>query len=117
MTGRELILYILENNLENEKVFNNGRFLGFLTAAEFAAKKDVGEETVRLWVNLGYIDGVIIYDELYIPCNAKIKEPKQEAKTDERCKIISDVLYLGNYGRSLFNKWSRYFIKIRERIK
>lgn len=76
MTGRDLILYILENNLENEKVFDNGRFLGFLTAAEFAAKWDVGEETVRLWVDLGYVDGMIVYDELYIPCNAKIKEPK-----------------------------------------
>ena len=75
MTGRELILYILENRLENEKVFENGRFLGFLTAAEFAAKWDVGEETVRLWVNLGYVDCVVVYDELYIPCNAQIKEP------------------------------------------
>ena len=76
MTGRELILYILENNLENVKVFDNGRFLGFLTVAEFAAKWDVGVETVRLWVDLGYVDGMIVYDELYIPCNAKIKEPK-----------------------------------------
>lgn len=76
MTGRELILYILENKLEDELVFENGRFLGFVTAEEYAMMKDVGEETVRLWVNLGYIDGIIIYDELYIPGNAQIKEPK-----------------------------------------
>lgn len=73
MTGRELILYILENNLENEPVFNNGSFLGFLTAAEFAAKWDVGVETVHAWVNFGFVDAIIIYDEMYIPCNAKIK--------------------------------------------
>ena len=79
MTGRDLILYILKNNLENEDVFKDGRFLGFLSAAEYAELKDVGEETVRLWVNLGYIKGVIIYDEIYIPYNAEIIEPKQEA--------------------------------------
>lgn len=77
MTGRELIIYILENKLENEPVFKDGRFLGFLTASEFAEKWDVGEETVRLWVDLGYVDGMIVYDEIYIPCNAKIKEPKK----------------------------------------
>ncbi len=78
MTGRDLILYILENELENEPLFNNGKFLGFLTASEFAAKWDVGEETVRLWFDLKYVDGMIIYDELYIPCNAKVKVPNLE---------------------------------------
>lgn len=76
MTGRELIIYILKNGLEDEQVFKNGRFLGFLTAEEFASKWDVGVETVRLWVDLEYVDGILVYDELYIPCNAKIKEPK-----------------------------------------
>lgn len=76
MTGRDLIVYILENKLENEQVFKDGRLLGFYTAAEFAKKWDVGEETVRLWVNLNYVDAVIVYDEMYIPCNARIKEPK-----------------------------------------
>ena len=73
MTGRELILYILENKLENEPVFKDGKFLGFLTVSEFAAKWDVGEETVRAWVDFGFVNGIIIYDEIYIPCNAKIK--------------------------------------------
>ena len=79
MTGRELIIYILKNNLEDEMIFKDGKFLGFLTLSEFAEKWDVGEETVRLWVNLGYVDAVIIYDEIYIPYNAEIKEPKLEA--------------------------------------
>lgn len=77
--GRDLIIYILKNNMENKPVFEDGRFLGFLSLAEFAEKWDVGEETVRLWVNLGYVDALIIYDEIYIPYNAEIKEPKQEA--------------------------------------
>ena len=78
MTGRELILYILSNGLENEQVFKNGRFLGFLSAAEYAKNKNVGEETVRCWVNLGYLDAIIIYDELYIPAYANVKESKME---------------------------------------
>ena len=79
MTGRDLILYILKNNLEDKPVFDNGRFLGFLSISEFAAKHNVGNETVRLWVNLGYVDAVIVYDEVYIPHNAKIKNPDEEA--------------------------------------
>jgi hypothetical protein len=76
MTGRELIMYILENHLEDEPLFNDGRFLGFLTAEEYAAKRGVGKETVYTWFNLKLVDGVLIYDELYIPYNAKIKVPK-----------------------------------------
>lgn len=79
LNGRDLILYILKNNMENEPVFKDGRFLGFLDITEFAEKWDVGEETVRLWVNLGYVDALTIYDEIYIPHNAEIKEPKREA--------------------------------------
>lgn len=80
MTGRDLILYILKNNLENDDVFKDGRFLGFLSISEYAELKKVGEETVRLWVNLGYIPGVNVYDEIYIPHNAEIVEPNQEAR-------------------------------------
>ena len=75
MNGRDLILYILNNNLENEPVFEDGKFLGFISVAEFAEKQNVGEETVRLWVNLGYIDGLVIYDEIYVPYNAELKIP------------------------------------------
>lgn len=66
----------MENKLEDAPLFNNGRFLGFLTVSEYAVKHDVGEETVRTWFDLGYIDGLLIYDELYIPHNAKVKIPK-----------------------------------------
>lgn len=79
LNGRDLIVYILQNNMENEPIFKDGRFLGFLSLAEFAEKWDVGEETVRLWITLGYVEGLIIYDEIYIPYNAVIKEPKREA--------------------------------------
>ena len=76
MTGRDLIIYILENKLEDEQLFKDGKIIGFLTAAEYAAKMDVGEATVRLWVDLGWLDGIRLYDELYIPTYAKIKDSK-----------------------------------------
>ena len=74
MTGRELILYILENNLEDEPVIKDDKIMGFLTSLEAAAKFNVGVGTVDAWANLGYIDSVRFMDELLIPANTKVKE-------------------------------------------
>lgn len=70
MTGRELILYILENGLEDEPVFSNDRFVGFITAGEAAAKMNVGIATILVWLNRGELDGIRIRDRIYIPANA-----------------------------------------------
>lgn len=69
MTGRELIVYILANNLEDEPVFKNGKFIGFITAVEAAAKMDVGVATIRTWVEQGRITDVMFCDRVYIPAN------------------------------------------------
>ena len=71
MTGRDLILYILANGLEDEPVFENGRFIGFMTAEEAAIKMNVGVMTVRIWVGLGKLKGLMIGETLYIPADAK----------------------------------------------
>lgn len=71
MTGKELILYILSNNLENEPVFKDGRLLGFITAGEAAVKLNVGIETINLYYVLGWIDGITIGGSLYIPADVK----------------------------------------------
>lgn len=71
MNGRELILYILANGLENEPVFKDGRLLGFMTLGEAAIKFNVGTVTVRVWINEGMLDGIKIGDEIYIPANAE----------------------------------------------
>lgn len=70
MTGRDLIIYILANGLENEPVFENGRLIGYMTEIEAAAKFGVGTETVRVWVNCGRLEGVKIGDIIYIPANS-----------------------------------------------
>ena len=47
MTGRDLIIYILENGLEDEPVFKDGKFIGFITTGEAAVQCNVlrGERT------------------------------------------------------------------------
>lgn len=77
MTGRDLIIYILSNHLEDEPLYQDGYILGFLSCAQAAAKFDVGENTVYLWYRLGWIDGVEIGDKVYIPINAKPKNGEQ----------------------------------------
>lgn len=69
MTGRDLIMYILENHLEDEEVYKNGRLLGFLTVEETALRFKVGPETVKTWINIGYIPSIKIGEELYISTN------------------------------------------------
>lgn len=71
MTGRDLIIYILAHGLEDEPVFENGRFIGFMTAEEAAVKMNVGVMTIRIWVGLGQLRGLMIGDNLYIPADAK----------------------------------------------
>ena len=71
MTGKELIIYILENNLEDEQIFKDGRFIGFMTLKEAASKFEVGESTVRVWIHMGLIKGFRFNDEIFIPGNSE----------------------------------------------
>lgn len=65
MTGKDLIIYILENNLENEVVLKDGVFVGFMDEGEAAAKFDVGVWTIRAWYMIGSIEGYRIGNKLY----------------------------------------------------
>ena len=65
MTGRELILYILQNNLEDEIVLQDGFFVGFMTETEAAVKFGVGVETIRTWYRIEKLKGLQIGDSLY----------------------------------------------------
>lgn len=67
MTGRDLIIYILKNGLEDKPVFEDGKFIGFLTAEEAAVKKQVGSATIQAWVDLGFMEGVTVNPGMYIP--------------------------------------------------
>ena len=78
MTGRDLIIYILENNLEDKPVLKNGTFLGFMNTTEAAIKFNVGKATIETWFELGMLDGILLGKELFIPANAKLKIEKQK---------------------------------------
>lgn len=73
MLGRDLIIYILQNNLEDSPVFEDGKLLGFMNEDEAAIKFGVGSATIKIWVELDMLDGVKIGDRLYIPADAKLK--------------------------------------------
>jgi hypothetical protein len=77
MTGRELIIYILSNNLEDQPVCENGRLLGFMTVEEAAAKFEVGMFTVETLVNLEMLGAVRIGDTIYIPYNSEYPVKKE----------------------------------------
>lgn len=66
MTGRQLIMFILQHKLENEPVFKDGRLLGFKTVDEIAVKLGVGTATVYAYVERGMLYSVRINDTLYI---------------------------------------------------
>lgn len=65
MTGKELILYILQNNLENTIVLEDCFFIGFMTEREAAVKFEVGEATIRAWYDCKMLQGTKIGDSLY----------------------------------------------------
>lgn len=70
MTGRDLMIYILANGLEDEPLFKNGRLLGFLTESEAAAKFGVGRATIQIWIEREQLDAVKLGGMWYIPQNA-----------------------------------------------
>lgn len=71
VTGRDLIVYILENRLEDKPIFENNTFIGFVLAEDVAVSLGVGIETVKAMYKLGYVDGVEINGELLIFANEK----------------------------------------------
>lgn len=78
ITGKDLIIYILENNLENAPVFNNGRFLMFSTINETAVRFNTGPTVVKIWVERGDLPYVKIGNEIYIPRNANLTMPREQ---------------------------------------
>ena len=72
MTGRDLIIYILANNLEDEFVFKDGRILGYLSVSEVAEKMNVGISTVYAWITQGLLNCIIMHGVIYIPANFEI---------------------------------------------
>lgn len=70
MTGRELIVFLLKNNLEDEEI---GDILSqwFMSEVEAAEKFNVGLSTIEAWFNHKQIDGIKIGSTIYISKSTK----------------------------------------------
>ena len=80
MTGKELIMYILRNDLENEIVVKDGVFVWLMDEDEAAVKFDVGVSTIRAWYICGMLSGTKIGGRLYFLRN--IGDPRKDDKHD-----------------------------------
>ena len=78
MTGKELILYILQNNLENEIVIRDGIFIWLMNEEEAAVKFEVGIATIRAWYACGMLSGTKIGDHLYFLRN--VSDPRKDVE-------------------------------------
>lgn len=80
MTGKELILYILQNDLENEIVIKDGIFVWLMNEEEAAAKFGVGVATIKAWHIYGILRGTKIGEHLYFLRNTT--DPRKDIKND-----------------------------------
>lgn len=69
MTGRDLIIYILENKLEDKELFVDNVFSLFITAEEAAIKWNCGTATVKAMINLNRVKGSKIGNDYYVLAN------------------------------------------------
>lgn len=76
MTGRDLIIYILKNGLEDKQIFENGKLVGFMDVSEAALKFNVGTSTIEVWCIMGVLPHITIGMNYYIPVDAERKEIK-----------------------------------------
>ena len=66
MNGRELIIFILENGLENEDI-SSEKFLGCMhTIESVAVAFNVGIATVETWLANGCLEGIECHGKTYI---------------------------------------------------
>ena len=85
MTGRELIMYILENHLEDEPVFQNGTFIGYVSDVKLAEMLGVGVATVHTWILLGHVKyAIMIGDTMFVP-TIYVMELCKQKETQESC--------------------------------
>ena len=71
MPDRDMIMYILEHNLEDEELFKDGKIPGLMTYEEAAKKFDVGIHTIATWVKFKYLPYIRVGSTCYIPANAE----------------------------------------------
>lgn len=83
MTGRDLIVYILNNHLEDKPIYHNGRLLGFITVEEMAEHLGVGLATARAMALMNRLDYICIGDTVLFPAMQLPTLTLERNNTDE----------------------------------
>lgn len=78
MTGKDLIMYILQNNLEHELVIKDGVFIWLMSEEDAAIKFGVGVSTIKAWYVCGMLKGTKIGDRVYFLRN--VSDPRKDDK-------------------------------------
>lgn len=76
MTGRDLMMLILEYKLEDTEVIKDGKFIWFMDEMEAAVKFDVGVSTIKAWYACGKLRGIKIGECLYFLRN--VDDPRKD---------------------------------------
>lgn len=66
MTGRELIMFIVTNHLEDEDIIENGVLPGFMTVEEAAVMWHTGRAIIKSLYKMNKVKGLVVDDEIYI---------------------------------------------------
>lgn len=72
MTGRDLIIYILQNHLEDTEILTDSNHM-FLTVEEAAVKYGTGVTTIKAMINRNILKGMKI-GETYLILNVDEEE-------------------------------------------
>lgn len=80
MTGRDLIIYILENGLEDKELFNDGLSTLFISTEEAAVKWGCGSATVKALIDIGKVKGIKTSSVYYVLANEP--NPFEKGRTD-----------------------------------
>lgn len=78
MTGRDLVIYIVSNGLEDEPIYSDSTLLGLLTIEDVSKREEVGTATVYAWIKRGMLDSVSIGDAIFVPVTYKTPERRSD---------------------------------------
>lgn len=82
MTGRELIIFIMEHKLEDVSMFDEKIIPGLMTLDEAAVKWDSGIHTLKALFEMGKLPGVRIDGCIYI--YHKTKNPFEKGENHDK---------------------------------
>lgn len=84
LTGRDLIVYILSNKLEDKPIFHNGKLMGFMTVDDVAVQLGVGTATVYAMCTMQKIDYICIGDTVLFPAIQPLNETLERKQDNEQ---------------------------------